>query len=84
MAFSKPDKILEKLSNHLEAEDCRQVNSASVRNSDTADVDLDAYSEQVYSEPAAGKGFRVAFFLVILAALAVFIYLVTGGTIPWK
>ena len=74
----KLNKELERLQNHLAAEDVRQVDSAKVRNRDSTDVNLDKYSRRVQGRSKKGC---LAWFMIllILAGLGIFLYQLWGG-----
>ncbi len=74
----KQDKELQRLQNHLAAADAKQADSAKVYNSDSTDVNLDRYSRKVQGKSRKGC---LAWFMIllILAALAIFLYQLWGG-----
>lgn len=74
----KRDKELERLENHLAAMDEMQVDSAKVYNRDSADVDLEKYSQRVLGRKRGGCLVWTVI-LLILAVLAVFIYQIAFG-----
>lgn len=74
----KQDEELQRLENHLAAADAMQAESAKAYNRDPADVDLERYSRRVRGRSRAGC-FVWALIILILAALAVFLYQLWGG-----
>ncbi len=74
----KQDEELKRIENHLSAAEEMQVDSASAYNRDAADVDLDSYSQRVHGKKKNGCGIWL-FILLIIAALAVFLYQLWGG-----
>lgn len=75
----KQQRELERLENHLMAEDARQVESAEAYNRDDIDLNLERYSRKVYGKKRGGC-LVYGIILVILAALALFLYQVLGGS----
>lgn len=75
----KQQRELERLENHLMAEDARQVESAEACNRDDSDIDLERYSRKVYGKKRGGC-LVYGIILIIVAALALFLYQVLGGT----
>ena len=76
------DRELQRLENHLMADETREKESAQSYNRDRTDVDLNAYSEKVYGKKR-GCGIWIFIFLLLMA-LGVFLFLVLGGELPWK
>ena len=75
----KRNRELERLENHLMAEDARQVESAEAYNRDDTDLNLDRYSRKVYGKKRGGC-LVYGIILILLAALALFLYQVLGGS----
>lgn len=78
----KRDEELRRLENHLMACDARMEVSGKACNRDKTDVDLDKYSDDVRGEKKRGCIWFVI--LLLVAMLAVFLYFVWGGQLPWK
>ncbi len=78
----KLDREVQRLENHLIADDARQVSSARAYNRDKADVDLEKYSETV--RVGKKRGCIWFFIFLLCAALGIFLYFVWGGQLPWK
>lgn len=78
----KRDEELRRLENHLMACDARKEVSGKAYNRDKTDVDLDKYSDDVRGEKKRGCIWFVI--LLLVAMLAVFLYFVWGGQLPWK
>ncbi len=78
----KRDQELERLENYLMADEARQVSSARVYNRDRSDVNMKKYSESV-RKPKKTRGIWIVI-LVLTAVLALFLYLVWGGQLPWN
>lgn len=76
------DDELERLENHLLAEDQRQVSSARVTNRDKTDVNLKKYVKAV--EGRKRKGGIWLLIILLTAVLALFLYLAIGGQLPWN
>lgn len=74
----KQDEELQRLENHLAAADAMQVDSAKAYNRDPADVNMERYSRRVRGRSKAGCLIWTVI-LLILAALAVFLYQLWGG-----
>lgn len=77
------DQALRRLQNYMDAEEEETLRSARVYNSDTSDVDLDRYSQEV-CQPPRKRSCLGALILLLLAATAVFLYLAWGGKLPWN
>lgn len=77
------DQALQRLQNYMDAEEEETLRSAHVYNSDTSDVDLDRYSQEVCQPPRKRSCLGVLI-LLLLAATAVFLYLAWGGKLPWN
>ena len=77
------DQALRRLQNYMDAEEEETLRSAHVYNSDTSDVDLDRYSQEVCQPPRKRSCLGVLI-LLLLAATAVFLYLAWGGKLPWN
>lgn len=75
----KRNRELERLENHLMAEDARQVESAEAYNRDDTDLNLERYSRKVYGKKRGGC-LVYGIILILLAALALFLYQVLGGS----
>ena len=76
------DEELRRLENHLLAEEQRQVSSARVTNQDKTDVNMKKYAKAV--EGKKRKGCVWILILFLTAVLALFLYLVWGGQLPWN
>lgn len=74
---------LNRLENHLLAEEGQAEVSARVYNADHTDVDMQRYTESVCELPRKRSclGFVI---LLLLAATAIFLYLAWGGSLPWS
>lgn len=76
------ENSLEKLENHLMTGTENPVSSARVYNGDRTDVDIEQFSDAVCQKPKHGC---IGWLLLLLAAaLAVFLFLVLGGKMPWN
>ena len=78
----KREQELERLENYLMADEERQVSSARVYNRDKTDVNMKKYSEAVRKPKKSGSIWLVI--LILTAVLALFLYLVWGGQLPWN
>ena len=76
------DEELERLENHLLAEDQRKVSSARVTNRDKTDVNMKKYAKAV--EGRKRKGGIWLLIILLTAVLALFLYLAIGGQLPWN
>lgn len=76
------DRELERLQNHLLADECRETAGAEAYNTDSVDVDLEKYSQKAYGRKS-GCGIWLVI-LLLTGATGVFLYLVWGGRLPWN
>lgn len=76
------ENSLKKLENHLMTDSENPSASARVYNGDRTDVDMEQFSDAVCQKPKHGC---VGWLLLLLAAaLAVFLFIVWGGKLPWN
>ena len=79
---SDRDEELQRLENHLLAAEQCQVSSARVSNRDKTDVNFKKYVKAV--EGKKRKGGIWVLIILLATALALFLYLVWGGKLPWN
>ena len=77
------DCRLQKMENHLLAQEDDMAVSAHIYNSDRTDVDMEHYTEQVCEMPRKRSCLGILIVL-LLVAICVFLYLAWGGQMPWK
>lgn len=77
------DEALNRLQNDMDAEENREHLSARMYNNDRSDVDLEEYSREVCEPPRRGSCLGI-FIVLLLVAVAGFLYLVMGGKLPWQ
>lgn len=76
------EKDLDRLQNHLFAQEAGEKHTAHVYNADHTDVDLEEYTRDVCEKPRRGSCLGVIL-VGLFVATAIFLYLAWGG-FPWK